>query len=663
MKVTRIQPNRVRRTPADRQQSQAPQGIVEATQGVIQGVGRGIDFANRLREDAAVAEARELQLEFERQQSDLLNNSDTGYLHTSGREGWETSPLIAKKLEESRTSFAGRATNNRAREYFNKVAEPQTLRALASVENHSRKSLQAWKEATAQAEAQARVDEAVHLFDQDAVEDPNSPTGRVSKLHEGLVRGLGAILDNFEEQGYSRDDQLVKDEVAKYTSSYIFSAFAGALDLGGYEQAVDFYQKYNGQMTGTDARNAAKMLEREEKIYNEKNKEDFVNQAAAFLADNYDPRGWEQEQAYVRENYPSDSWDKIYDATAKLRKQRKDARDLAEIDAIQAAHDLMVKPETIAAAKAAGKDVSRYVLDTYPELEKAMSEEGVLATLAAKDVPRNMEFFADLLQDDAALMAMENTDIIYGTGEPERTKLLERRKKLMEAEERGENVPELKMEQEWLRTHKEAVNSMKSIMFGHLKDKKTGQYPAEVELQWNNYLLSVDDSLSVVADEIRANGGKVIPKDRIQAVLFENAGPRFAQKTTWFGNPKSEKFESGLTPEGFAVSEMIATRRTLQQLGLPGTLDNVSAVNENIDFLNTIQTTRSKDPVAGELSVPDLEELIVRFKTDHGGRAPSFQETVDMAKRYREAQIRAAAGPARPVPAAGAVTGTIQRSN
>lgn len=189
------------------------------------------------RHKADTAEAESALSEFQRAQSDLFYNPESGYLNKQGRDAYKGRETTAEQLRKLQQDYSAKLSSPAAQAMFNKSAGAYVTRGLTDIDRHASRGLQAWEQGSAQALVDNSIENAVtHWNDTERLEEQRA-VGRAQLQDLAAMRGDGA--------------EKIAEDLQTYDSSFYSTAVNAALASSSAE-AEDVLGKYRDRMEGPD---------------------------------------------------------------------------------------------------------------------------------------------------------------------------------------------------------------------------------------------------------------------------------------------------------------------------------------------------------------------------------------------------------------------------
>jgi hypothetical protein len=182
-------------------------------EGAVQVAQTAIAVKQQMDQKADITAAEEATMQFERAKNDMFFNADTGYFNTQGRNAYVGAGGATSTLEELKTSYA-KDLSPAALEAYNRVVDNHITRAQSDITRHASKGLDAWEQATIQAQVENAVENASLYW--------NQP----DKLKVQRVLGEQAVIESAQRQGLG--PEVTAENLQTYRSTFAKSVIASA---------------------------------------------------------------------------------------------------------------------------------------------------------------------------------------------------------------------------------------------------------------------------------------------------------------------------------------------------------------------------------------------------------------------------------------------------
>ncbi len=226
--------------------ARAPQvDVSSGTQALAQGIDRlGQGLAAR-QERIDATEAEDALVSFERDANDALYNSENGYFNSQGRDAFDNSESIRKRLTELQGQYSAGIKSPNATNRFKQATDRMLTSNFRTIDRHASSGLQAWEIATSKARVENSIENASLNY-----ADPE-------RLAVNLELGRQSVIDQMDMQGLTGEAKA--EALQTFESSFATSAITAAINSSSVEgqAALDQYgdrlegpakAKLNGQL-------------------------------------------------------------------------------------------------------------------------------------------------------------------------------------------------------------------------------------------------------------------------------------------------------------------------------------------------------------------------------------------------------------------------------
>lgn len=248
--------------------------------------------ADQMRKSAAIMEAEEASLSFEKERNNLLFNPDNGYFNTSGKNAYEGSAPLMKSLEDLKKQYKTRLRDPEAISAFERVAANQIQSTSTDVMRHSSRGLAAWETGIAKAGVENSIETGSLFW--------NNPEKR------NVQRELGrqSIMDVADREGLSPEGRA--ERLQNYESTFAKSIIESAAGRD-IDEAEKLYDQMKGRIESEPERQAIEALfaKKKEQI-KIKNTAAYVNTRATELVAVYGDLSAAREQGQAEINSETD---------------------------------------------------------------------------------------------------------------------------------------------------------------------------------------------------------------------------------------------------------------------------------------------------------------------------------------------------------------------